>query len=113
MKQTTCLLIFVSLLATSCSGKYASVEEAIITREGLTGQEKSIPIVEPPATERPNVLRTLKEQEFPEHELHTCLGARAMKDLIDGYPANFCLHIYKSKGWLKNLSEPTDDSLNE
>ena len=101
MKQTTCLLIFVSLLASSCSSKYASVEEAIITREGWTGHVRSILIDKPPATERPNVLRTLKEQEFPEHELHTCLGARAMKDLIDGHPADFCLHIYKSKGWLE------------
>ena len=101
MKQTTCLLIFASLLATSCSGKYTSVEEAIITREGWAGPETTIQIDESPATERADFIRTSKEQEFPEQELLTCLGARAMKDLIDGNPAAFCLHIYKSKGWLK------------
>ena len=39
-------------------------------------------------------------QFFAPQDLATCLGTRAMKDLIDGYPAKFCNEIYKSKGWL-------------
>ena len=41
-------------------------------------------------------------QRFSTQELMTCLGARAMKDLLDGYPAYFCVDIYRSKGWLSH-----------
>ena len=39
-------------------------------------------------------------QTFTPQKLMTCLGARAMKDLINGNPAYFCVDVYRSKGWL-------------
>lgn len=44
--------------------------------------------------ENPNV--------FAEEALKTCLGARAMKDLIDGIPAKFCIQIYRKKGFIND-----------
>ena len=44
--------------------------------------------------ENPNV--------FAEKTSRACLGARAMKDLIDGYPARFCIQIYRENGWIKD-----------
>ena len=51
--------------------------------------------------DKAEAMHSAEEKQFPVHELRTCLGARAMKDLIDGHPASFCLHIYRTKGWLK------------
>ena len=39
-------------------------------------------------------------QRFSLQERMTCLGARALKDLLNGYPAYFCVDIYRAKGWL-------------
>ena len=39
---------------------------------------------------------------FAEEALNTCLGARAMKDLIDGYPARFCIQTYREKGLIND-----------
>ena len=93
-------LFSLPLIASSSLFKIPSNKE--IASEHLAANDKTeLQIISNKFKDEAKPKHAAEEGVLPTQELRTCLGARAMKDLIDGQPAKFCLHIYRAKGWSK------------